>query len=387
VDITRDIIFEDYTLNDEDISDAITGGGGIGTGITGCVIDSVDDSDVDIVQFVEKRSQGDGMDAGDVFKGMRRIRMGGTLYAATRALFFDALADLTAALDPVLAQRAEPLDRGYRPLYFSVPTNRIDDFPLGAIDMRYLAMPRSFSCPLDRDGTGGSDDDALAIPWQATFICKNPSKQGASPVDTNFTVQTLVTGATGQNAGDTITKNSHGLVNGDRVRFITLTGGTGLATTITYYVVNKAANTFQVSLTLAGAAVAITADYSTVTYVKSATDSGTLNNRGTYLAAVEALWVVGAGSGTITATIGDSIFTLTIPASTGARTIRFKGSADDKMVTIEEDSVEVPRLDVLAFTGDTTWPLIDPGDSAYSFTTHGLVQATGSHFWFYETYA
>lgn len=52
------------------------------------------------------------------------------------------------------------------------------------------------------------------------------------------------------------TWNSHGLVNGDTVRFTT-TGAlpTGLGTTRVYYVVNKAANTFQVSLTPSGTAI------------------------------------------------------------------------------------------------------------------------------------
>lgn len=385
MDLNADVIYRDYVLNDSDIEANLTSGGGQGTGIVGCSLDSADFSDVDVVQFLEKRSQQDGMDAGDVFLGMRRLRLAGTLYATTRALLYDSLNELRAALAPVLAQREEPLDRGYRPLYFSQPTNRAAEFPSGAIEMRVLAMPRAFQALFQRDQLGGEDDDALAIPWQATFVCKDPTLQGASPQDYEFTAQTLVTGATGQNTGDTITKVAHGLSNGNRVRFVTLTGGSGLSTSITYYVVNKTTDTFNVSLTSGGSAVAINSDYSNVTYVLSVTTAGDLENRGTYLAPINAIFEVGAASGTISATIGDSVFTITIPASTGTRIIRLNG--EDKTLTLEEDGTEAPRYDLLSFSGDTTWPLIDPGTSAYSWTFHGGVLVTGSHFWFYERYA
>jgi hypothetical protein len=100
---------------------------------------------------------------------------------------------------------------------------------------------------------------------------------------------------------------------------------------------------------------------------------------------VNALIIVGSAAGTIVGAVGDSTFTITVPASTGSRTIRFKG--EDKLLTVEEGSVEVTRMDLIAFAGDTTWPLIDPGASAYSWTFNTVVAAAGSHFWFYERYA
>lgn len=385
MDLGQDIIYRGFTLNDADIEDNITGGGGDASGIEGCVVDSVDFADVDVVQWSEKRSQADGNDAGDPFLGVRRIRMAGTLYSRSRLTLFDSLQDLRAALNPILAAREEPLDRGYRPLYFSYPTNRNSDYPSGAIPLQVKALPRGMQHIIQSDTLGGGDLDSLAISWQASFICKDPGIYSADPVDVTFNEATNVeqTG-TGQNAGDTITKNGHGFSNGDRVTFRTLTGGSGLSTGVTYYVVNKATNTFQVSLTSGGAAVAITADYSTVVFVRSTTVSGTWSNRGNYLGKFNALIVVGAGAGTISATVGDSSFTVTVPASTGNRTIRIK---DDKVITFEESS-EVPQMSAIAFNTDTTWPLIDPGDTPYSITFHGMggLQA-GGHMWFYEQYA
>jgi hypothetical protein len=64
------------------------------------------------------------------------------------------------------------------------------------------------------------------------------------------------------NAADVCTSNAHGLLNGQKGR-LTNSGGalpTGLATGTDYFLVNVAANTFQLSLTLGGAVVNATGD-------------------------------------------------------------------------------------------------------------------------------
>lgn len=307
MDLTRDITYRGFTLNDSTVADNATGGGGTGTGISGCVVDSVDTSDVDVVQFTEKRSQQDGMEAGVPFLGGRRIRMAGTLYGLTRAALFDSLAELRAALSPVLAYRDEPLEYGYQPLYFSVPTARTDadEYPSGVIDLRVLAMPRALQATISRDALGGEDEDALAIPWQATFVAKDPSVQGEEYQDYDLTGSSPV--------------------------------------------------------------------------------SGNFINRGNYLAPLNMLIATGTAAGTISFTGAGTVFTITVPASTGNRTIRFKG--EDKVLTVEEDNVEVTRMDLLTFTGDYTWPLVETGTTAYTVTFNTATHTTGSMMWFYERYA
>ncbi len=349
MDTTRDIIYRLFKLNDEDIQSNIVGGGAAGTGITGCVVDTFDLTDVDVVQWLEKRSQADGSDAGDAFLGPRRIRIAGTLYAATRLTLFDQLFTLRAALNPVLAQREEPLDKGYRPLYFSVPTNRAIDYPSGAIELMVKALPRGIQHVTQRDNLGGEDDDALAIPWQATFICKDPGIYAADPTEVDFETfpSAVTTGVTSVAATDIITKATHGLVAGDRVTFYSLTGGTGLVTGTSYYVIatNLTTNTFMLSATSGGATV----------------------NHTTF-------------------TVGDSVGTITVPASTVNRTIRVK---DDKVITFEEvGGVETPQMSRIDWIGDTTWPLIDPDVTPYSITFHGMAGlAAGGRMWFYEQFA
>lgn len=395
MDLNALIIYRGFTLNDPDVEP--DPGTGIGDGIEGCVIDSFDISDVDVIQFMEKRSLQDGMDAGDVYLGARRIRLAGTLYGKTRALLYDSLASLRAALSPTLAFLEEPLDKGYQPMYFSVPTNRADDYPSGAIELRALALPRAFQAVLQRDQLGGHDGDALAIPWQATFVMRDPSIQGESPQDYAIADSTLVTGATAAASTNLITKASHGLVAGDRVYFTTLTGGTGLDLNTAYYVISSGLTTgvFKVSTTSGGGEKDITVDYSTVVFVKLITQTWTvagenpLVNRGNYHTPLNMLIAVGTGAGSIVVSVAGSNFTLTVPSSTNARILRFKGA--DKIVTLEEEDLEETRLDIITFQNETTWPMIPEGDTELSLTATGLVidvgATDGSHFWFWETYA
>lgn len=68
-----------------------------------------------------------------------------------------------------------------------------------------------------------------------------------------------ITGAvTFQDAGDTVTKTGHGLLDGDIVTFSVITTTTGIAINTEYYVIGSTANTFQLSLTEGGAAIALT---------------------------------------------------------------------------------------------------------------------------------
>jgi hypothetical protein len=304
MDTTRDIVYRDFLLNDAGIRDNIDPDSGIGKGITGCVVDSWDDSDTDVIQFTEKKSLQDGNDAGDVFLGGNRLRMAGTLYGKSRALLFDQYWDLRRILNPVLAQRESPADKGYLPLFFSVPTNRQADYPSGAIDLRKLVMPRGKQLVWQRDQQGGEDWASLAIPWQATFVSKDPTTYAA--VSQDYSLE----------AGGTV--------------------------------------------------------------------AGNFVNRGTYISALNILVVVGSAAGTIAIQGGGAVnFTITVPASTGNRTVRYNGF--EKLVTFEENSIETLRMGSIPV--DMVHPMIPEGTSAYTVTFTGVAPTAGSHMWFWEAYA
>jgi hypothetical protein len=80
-------------------------------------------------------------------------------------------------------------------------------------------------------------------------------------------IGTPITSITGSSSDDVIAKAAHGLSNGDKVIFTAITGGTGLSTYTTYYVVGAATNTFQVALTAGGTALTF-ADFTAGTVVE-----------------------------------------------------------------------------------------------------------------------
>ena len=61
-------------------------------------------------------------------------------------------------------------------------------------------------------------------------------------------------------SGDVISRTAHGYVNGDLVQFFRIQTTTGLSEGQFYFVINAAADTFQVSLTAGGSAVTLTSD-------------------------------------------------------------------------------------------------------------------------------
>jgi hypothetical protein len=76
----------------------------------------------------------------------------------------------------------------------------------------------------------------------------------------------VISGITASASTDTFTKTAHGLTDGTAIVFTVLTGGSGLTIdTLSYFVINATANTFQVSETSGGSAVDILTDYSSVT--------------------------------------------------------------------------------------------------------------------------
>ena len=401
MDTTRDILYRGFKLNDQAIQANIIAGDQLGAGVSGSTVSSFDPHDVDVVQFTEKRSEQDGMDAGHPFLGMRRIRMSGTLYALSRNLLYDKMFALRAALSPILSDREVPADKGYQPLYFSVPTNNQDatvvansggktlGYPAGAIDLHYRAMPRAFQAVFQDNAQGGSDGDALAIPWQASFICKDPTLYSQATSDYivgNAAAEVAVTGVA---ATDLFTKATHGLVANDKVRFTILVGGTGITVNTTYYVIASGltANDFRVSATLGGATINFTTDATAGSkYQKTTTMTGNTINRGTYITPLNMLFSIGNRAGTIDVQAGDSVFSLAIPASTGDRLVRVKGQ--DKLVTIEEASVELTRQDIISFSGSSTWAMVPTGTAGYTITLAGLGRVdASSHMWFWEAYA
>lgn len=352
MDITRDILYRNFLLNNTAVAADVDASDGLGTGIAGCIVDDFDPDDVDVVQFSEKRAEADGMDVGNPFLGGRRIRITGTIYGKTRAACYDVLWQLRATLSPVLAAREIPADKGYLPLYFSVPTN--DPNYAGAIAMRALVMPKGFRGPVNKHQHGGQDADALAIPWSAVFVMRDPNFEGETPQDVSFIDTPVLVNGTAAASTDLVTITGHGLVANDRIYFTRLTGGTGLALNTTYYVIASGltANDFKVATTSGGAAINITVDYTRAEVAKYKTFSGNFLNRGTYNAPLNMLFAVGAQAGTITVATSGSNYTIAIPATTDPAFTGATGTAStDRINKTAHGLIAGDRIYLTALTG------------------------------------
>ena len=111
------------------------------------------------------------------------------------------------------------------------------------------------------------------------------------------TPSTTAIAVTLTDAGDTVDLTAHGLANGDEVSFATIVTTTGIVINKIYFVVNQAANTFQVALTVGGAAIALTTN-----------GSGTLRYKAT-----------------VSSIVVNTSVTLSLPAtSTGSNTLSFR---------------------------------------------------------------
>lgn len=82
------------------------------------------------------------------------------------------------------------------------------------------------------------------------------------------TAFTPITSITGEDADDIFDKVAHGLLDNQAVMITSLTGGSGLSINTTYYVVNKATDTFQLSATRGGSALDFGSDITDATVVR-----------------------------------------------------------------------------------------------------------------------
>ena len=177
MDLDRPVTYRGFDLNTVEMLD--------GGKRRGCLLEEVDFSAAQGVGYVEKRAQGDGNDASDVFLSARQIHLRGTVYGLTRTDTFDRLQDLRSALTPTGSYAADPGNRGYLPLGFDVPTNDVAFAPVGGVkQLMMLARPRAqpqFSLRRDT-GSGGTDVGGGAIGWTSQLECKDPRIYVRNPV-------------------------------------------------------------------------------------------------------------------------------------------------------------------------------------------------------------
>jgi len=146
----------------------------------GCLVEEFDLGNVVGIGYTEKRAQGDGMDASDVYLSARQIHLRGYVYGETRADAFDRLQDVVAAMSPTGAYAEDPAAKGYLPLEFDIPTMDLVNFGVGNGDgwrqAQVFARPRAQAVyRIRRDtGAGGDHSKGGAIEWAAELEAKDP---------------------------------------------------------------------------------------------------------------------------------------------------------------------------------------------------------------------
>lgn len=122
---------------------------------SGCRIDTIDHSEVEIRQFREPLALVDGIDVGGVWLGGRHVRITGTIFGVDRASAFAALSALEAVMLP------ESGTFGYYPLVLSEGTLNV--------------LPTGLRTVYNRNMYGGDDSLPLAIPWSVVMYAKDPN--------------------------------------------------------------------------------------------------------------------------------------------------------------------------------------------------------------------
>lgn len=186
-----------------------------------------------IEQTTERLEFTDGLEVYGAYKRAKRILMSGIVRGSTKGALYDRLEDFAAAFDPSLVSRDNPTDFGFLPYDFNVPTADTVTYPTGLIACRYYVRAEQAVEPPSRNGQG------LAIPFRMTLLAADPrrytqaaeSLSGAGVADnakaSYFSWPTVTIAMTGagsatfaignSTAGQTLTLNLSGLVNGNSV--------------------------------------------------------------------------------------------------------------------------------------------------------------------------
>jgi hypothetical protein len=119
----------------------------------------------------------------------------------------------------------------------------------------------------------------------------DPVRWSAVGLPSGVTIETFAQqAATGAESTDTITATAHGYQNGDRVYFVSITGGSGLTAGPIYFVRDRATDTFKLSANDGGAVIDFTTDISAaqVRKVSSGRISGASSAAGVNVVTVSA---------------------------------------------------------------------------------------------------
>lgn len=180
--------------------------------------------------------------------------------------------------------------------------------------------------------------------------------------------------------GDLVTRTAHGFVNGDTVRFSSITTTTGISINTTYYVINKTNDTFQVALTPTGSAIALTNNGTGSLSPLAAISAPNLSVEDGGVQAEVSLTVVG---GEITGVVIDEPGygyttppTITITSTTGSGFIANVNIGKNASGSVSTQSTKAKLIPIIENGQIVSVIAQDPG---IGYTTASVVAVMGGH--------
>jgi len=175
----------------------------------------------------------------------------------------------------------------------------------------------------------------VGVPFEfQAYATEAPFFWDATGLPTGLSIDTpAAKNATIEANDDIVSCTAHGYLDGDRIYFSALAGGTGLSTNTIYYVRDKTTDGFKVAASPAGAAIDISVDYSSATVRK--VSSGKITGTPT----ASGVSVVGLRATNATGTSAEQIFTIGVEGAGGGSGGGAETSLTDGTIPVSIDLV------------------------------------------------
>lgn len=159
-----------------------------GAEVSGYQLKRLDISSIQNDEYIEKRPQQEGVNAGDAYSGQRVLTIYSGIYGSSAGDFADQVEHWMAAFNAPIAQAADTSDKshevrttshGFLPFTFYLPTADIVNFPTSAypdgIPLQFFARPlASPTVNEDQDAQGGRVRVGAAVQVVTKLLTREP---------------------------------------------------------------------------------------------------------------------------------------------------------------------------------------------------------------------